>query len=343
MRYMHEIIVMENKITIALDSKLSTSIYISRFFAILSVVTAHCRLDSLNYIVNVFQNIGTIGVGFFFFCSGLYFNTKIRFNKHLIRLTHILVPWIVGSSMIWFEVNIRKNDFSAISWLKHFIGFGSIFYFFTIYFIFILFTSLCLDIYSNYFKRNNNLVFYILIIGIALSILSCYFENNSFSLFFCPYLNPFIFAPYYLLGLFFNCHKTTLQLLISNKLSCFFIVILLTVFLSVHLYYWNYLYIFLEFFYIFALINISWLFIYYFSSSFLVNLMLLVGKNSLFVYILHLIPVTFLNYLGKKYIFFEYTYILWPTIVLFLFFLFILGAKKFSFCYLILHRYMGLR
>lgn len=309
--------------------RLSNTIYFSRVFAIISVITAHCRIESYQYVVNVFSNIGTVGVGFFFFCSGLYFNTMTSKKKHLVRLFHLFIPWVVGSSIIWFEVNLRHHDFSVLSWLKHFFGVGSIFYFFTVYFIFIIFSMLCFSYLNKWFKNNFAVILFFL--SLLLSVLFCFFENKGISFFFTPYLNPFIFLPYYLLGLFFNYKKKYLDFLLNSPVLSFCPIILLFVFIPIHLSYWNVLYIFLELFFILALVRLSYFIVIHITNDRYLTVFLELGKNSLFIYIYHLIPLSVINYFGQFSTMFKHIFVIWPIAVIFIFFLFLCVIKRLRF------------
>lgn len=310
--------------------RLSNTIYFSRVFAILSVITAHCRIESYQYVVNVFSNIGTVGVGVFFFCSGLYFNTMTSKKKHLVRLFHLFIPWMFGSSIIWFEVNLRQHDFSVISWLKHFFGVGSIFYFFTVYFIFVIFAILCFS-YLNKWLKNKFVAVILFFYSLLLSVMFCVIENKGISFFGTPYLNPFLFFPYYLLGLFFNYNKKYLDFLLNSSGLSFCPITMLCVFIPIHLSYWNVLYIFLELFFILALVRLSYFIVTHITNDRYLTLFLELGKNSLFIYIYHLIPLSAINWLGKVSIVFKHTFIIWPIAVILIFLFSLCFIKRFRF------------
>lgn len=321
-------------------TRLSKTVYISRFFAILSVITAHCKSSFDNYIIEVFSNVGTVGVGVFFFCSGVYFNTKLKCKDNVKKLLFLLIPWLLSSTVIWFEVNLRKHDFSFASWFNHFIGVGSIFYFFTVYFVYIIFTMLYIKL-SDKSVSQVKVHFILFLICFSFTFISCILENNSISLFPTPYLNPLLFASYYSLGLFFNYNKDKLIVFLHSKWSLLVVFGGLTLFIPFDLYYWNYLYSFLEIIYILAILKISYILYVYLHTFSFINVMILIGKSSLFIYIWHLLPVTLLNYFGVREYYLNECYLLWPCFVLLLF-LFVIKVllKLDSGSYI---KYLGLR
>jgi len=287
------------------DEKLSEIFYIMKALAIFTVICAHCNLENANYISGVYKNIGTIGVGVFLFISGFYLKMDADFFKYRNKFFTTLKPWAIASSIIWLEVSIRKGDISFLSWMFHLIGNGSIFYFFVVYFIIWAIAIIVI----NKIKLNCTIAF---VVSFILNIVANIMENSSISFFPTPLLNPFVFLSYFMLGCLFGRNKDKFLLYSNSPLCLLGGGALLVLFLpGFSTYYWNGI--------IEILIECSIIMFLPCIASMLLKYkkyIIPVGKDTLFIYIWHLIPMTLVNYVGNKYLIMQNCFILWPFVVL---------------------------
>ena len=118
------------------DQNKSQMITIVRGLVIVFVICAHVAYITRNnaiglYSMHLLSNIGSVGVGIFFFCSGLCFHPwKYTLSTFVIRKGKTIgIPWIFIGTLVWLYVVLRKGDISIISWMRFLSGYLSYLYF----------------------------------------------------------------------------------------------------------------------------------------------------------------------------------------------------------------------
>ncbi len=180
-----------------MDKRISDNIYKAKFFAIISVICAHCcSVSNEHSVADVFtsrilNSIGTVGVGVFMLISGyLLYNTKRNFKNFFIsKIKGIIIPWIFCGSIVYFYVKLRKGGIDFLGWIKWILGVDTYLYYLTVLFLLYL---LC------YFVRKNSTAKYVLMF---MSVLSNIFTSFGNITFISPYLNPLNFLFFFVLGL----------------------------------------------------------------------------------------------------------------------------------------------
>ena len=170
------------------DDEISRIVWHMKCFAILSVICAHCRLENsnaiVNYLAHILANLGSIGVGVFMFCSGLYFFKKSDFRVYGYlkkTWTKMIIPWFIAATATYFYITLRKGGISIWSYLEFIIGYKTIFYFMTDLLLIQLFFILASSIGIN--------KIYTAVLSIILNFIFIFLESVEISLFPTPYLN----------------------------------------------------------------------------------------------------------------------------------------------------------
>ena len=120
------------------EKKISNIFYFSRIIAIFAVLMAHTPFHKSDNIVLVLlvDTFACLGVALFFFSAGYYFKA-VGLKKRLVKLSSLLIPWILFGSLFYL-VNALSNGFQFASYLKWIIGWNSYLWFMTIYSLMIL-------------------------------------------------------------------------------------------------------------------------------------------------------------------------------------------------------------
>lgn len=185
-------------------NNISNSMWCLRAIAIVSVVCAHCNVETdfghgiIAWEAHVLSNIGTIGVGLFFFSSG-YFYKKYNINQLRRKFFTEIIPWWFAASAVWLYIVVRKGGIEPISWIKFVLGYNSIYYFM----IDLLIVKLIFSIIDRAIK--NPFVIYAL--SIPLNIVSIWLISTGNDIAPTPYLNPLVFISYFSLGHLFSIHQ----------------------------------------------------------------------------------------------------------------------------------------
>lgn len=183
---------MENEI------KISRYVSISRFLALLSIISAHVILETSELQI-FYGNIGLVGVAVFLFLSGVYYSygkidNKLKFLKG--KAIRILIPTIVAGAIIYIYIMlVSRTSFSMLSMIAFIFGYKTYLYFSSILFIIMSFLSI--------FKSKKWLFIFILvnIISVLLTQLGL-LESTIQFLHLTNYLNVFNWIGFFSLGIF---------------------------------------------------------------------------------------------------------------------------------------------
>ena len=268
-----------------MNRRVSENIYKVKFFAILSVICAHCSSVSANhsfmdnFVSYVLDSIGSVGVGIFLFISGyLFYDTRRTFKDFFTsKLKTIVIPWLFCGTAVYLYVKFRKGGLGITSWIKWISGVDTYLYYLTVLFMLYL---LC------YFIRKNKIAKYMIIL---FSVISNIF--TSFGIFgvVSPYLNPFNFSFFFVLGLICSENNLIETVFDFSKKICvytsllYLIVVIILAYFDVCVTYFNYFYILIELLAIISAMGLSDL-----ISVRRENAICDIGKLSFSIYLLHM-------------------------------------------------------
>lgn len=301
--------------------KFSDCMWCLRAIAIISVICAHCNVNTeifnnivIKYEAHTLSNIGTIGVGVFFFSSGYFYKVDNEFiNKK--RLCNETLPWILAATMVWLYVVLRKGNITIKSWLCFVLGYNSIYYFMVdlilIRIIYFIFVRIVKDI---------RIVYGICVILNAVSIFGI---TKGFNYTPTPYLNPLIFISYFSLGNVFSKYNISSNML--NKVCLVIPAVFATVIALSKIdltYYMGIEEIIIETLFICVI---------YFgitSMNHPPRLLVNIGKMSFALYLWHIPFAGIISNLGNRKEILQYFAILWPVVVLILTVLLVSAIEK---------------
>lgn len=265
----------------------SKQIWVFRSFAILSVCCAHMPMDAGTKLTDCFLNqilgiLGTLGVGGFFLCSGYYFSAKeavtIAYWKR--KFWKLIVPWLLlgAATKVWYNyiAGTRPILHGYMPWI---LGRGTWMYFVPVLIelmiIFAIVRKLC-GIY---------------VLGI-LSIVSnvAVICGWGYGKYITPYMNPFNWAIFFVVGLIWQCQEEKLIQIYKNRKNLLWWMVsiifatstLCYFFLDIDAYYWTWVSL------PFELSGIALLLL---LAGKVRNYKLLqdIGKNTLFIFMTHMI------------------------------------------------------
>ena len=279
------------------ENKISKCFYILRFFAIISVMFAHCATYNSVFLQRISGLLGLIGVPCFMICSGYFLNPNEKaFSFWKKKVLHVIIPWLFYGSLTYaLSAFLSKDGFSIKAMGLWIIGYGTWLYYIPVYlvisFVFRI-TKYVKSSIAPLFLIGVSAVVNILIVSNAIP-----FSNLT------TYLNPFSFIVFF--GLGFTIRRFNLVAKFYDKniipifaFSLFLLCFLKALFDTDAITYWQWYSMVFE---ISAFIVLFYL-AKYLSSRFLIYS----GKRSLLFYFLHMrIGVGVANKLLGRLLFFE--------------------------------------
>ena len=258
-------------------------IYIIKAIALFSIVSAHVGIVSSttffgSFFFLILSSIGSIGVGVFFLISGYLFLKTSKTSSQFLKakISTIVIPWIFCGTILFFYVALRKGGINFYNWVST-ITVHSHLYYLTILMIF----------YLIFWKLKNNLRF--LLFNILVSIISIICTGLDLIPIY-PYINPFNWSIYFILGLLIKKYSLLEKLAVFCKKWFFYItsiyIMILIIYLmnGVGISYWKYASVIAE------LVAMAFVFgaSYFCMMLKKVNWFIYVGKISFSVYLLHM-------------------------------------------------------
>lgn len=275
--------------------KMSNTLYIMKFFAILSVIAAHVNevdySNKLNYcITSAWKIFGVVGVIIFFILGGYFYkreknDTKIFWKK---KFKTIIIPWFVASVITYAVHNIKHMDWNLLGYFKWFVGSGTFFYYLTNYCLFLL-------LFKFIYKKNIYLIICCLLtlIQAVLNTFGIYNVGGIIT----HYLNIFNWIGFFSFGILMKKYNL-LEKIIKFKFK--FLFSILSLVLMAMLMYFNIIGYFHILSFIFELVSFFTIFIvsYNINSKILVY----IGKISFPIYLYHMQILQFilLKLFGKN-------------------------------------------
>ena len=113
------------------DFSVSDVCYVSKAFAIISVVFAHTSSYNNAYYEDIGALIGLVGVPVFLIVSGFFLNLEVPRRKFWsAKVKRIIIPWIIwGLITYMIKIDLRFSDFSANAILRWTIGYNTWLYY----------------------------------------------------------------------------------------------------------------------------------------------------------------------------------------------------------------------
>lgn len=295
----------------------SDYIYVLKAAAIFSVICAHVANISyqkplIQGMAFVLENIGSLGIGIFYFFAGYFFNTQKTFKEFFKdKIKKILVPWIFTGTIVYLYVNLRKGNINIKEWLFWIIGYKTYLYFLT--------NLIFFYIYYYLFRPKKKLIIVTIFFGIISLNLSAFgfLENIN------PYLNPFNFIIYFSLGNITNI-EIGLKKLKEFSFEYKYIFLIIYIFISILSKLLN---ISMGYFgkitLLFQLLSLMVFMGFgqniYFNKDYIID----IGKKSFSIYLIHMPFAGIITYIFNKYPNLSYLVFLRPFIVLYLTYKFI--------------------
>lgn len=268
-----------------MDERISENIYKVKFFAIISVICAHCCSVNIEhsfldiYVSRILDSIGSVGVGAFMLVSGyLFHGTKKNFwDFFTSKIKSIIIPWVFCGTIVYFYVYLRKGGIGLFSLVKWILGVDTYLYFLTVLFVIYF---LC------YFIRKNKFAIYsLLVISIFSNVLTAVGGLDFIS----SYLNPFNFLIFFLLGLicaeydFFDKLFCFSKKFLPYTLTAYFVLLLVLSYFNINVGYFKIFFIPVEILALLCLLGVSDLFSGNYSKR-----AIDIGKMSFAIYLLHM-------------------------------------------------------
>lgn len=308
------------------EKEISNNFWAMKGIAIFSVVCAHVGIVTSNdvllkYLSHILSNIGTIGVGIFYFISGYFYkfdtNNKSEFIKS--KFIKIVLPWIFASTCIWLYVVLRKGNINFLSWFNFIIGNGSIFYFMTNLIIFFIIFA-----FLQHIKFKKTYIYmHILIFLIVLSEIFVIIESEGISLFPTQYLNFMLFIAYFATGQYLSIKK--LNVISDKKYKFLLLLSTILVFSPLQLSYWH---DFMTLVFEFLFILVTWLFCKS-NNNKLKNFLILMGKNSFCIFLWHIPIAGIIVNLTNRVELLQYLIIFRPFLVCFIVYQFFAWVERY--------------
>lgn len=190
---------------------------VARFFAIISVIIAHSRSLSYEYLSIFTERIGAVGVVTFLIISGYYFNIE-KYGSTLFfknKIKTIIIPWVFTGTILYL-IGLK---FDFLDWLLWIIGYKTYLYYLTILFC-------CYFIFS--FSRSKYVLYFSIIITLISLLFTSFGLVDSFwkmcfpNYTFYNYFNIFNWLGFFAIGILL---KNKLELLIERISSKWFILL----------------------------------------------------------------------------------------------------------------------
>jgi surface polysaccharide O-acyltransferase-like enzyme len=271
--------------------------YILRAVAIFSVLCAHSSYVSDSSQISLFFSrllllYGLAGVPIFFINSGYYFYSrqitsyKIFLNK---KTDKIIIPWVFLTTIVYLYIALRKEGLDLGNYIYFIIGLGNYTYFLSV--LMILYMFFLKSRFSNF----------LIIFGVLFSILSMGLTTTGHLSFIDPYINPFNWLLYFLLGIIIRKFDLLFKIIFYVKPYRYYLLMilcLLSLFATIngfYPYYWNIIaYFFIP---IFIITTVSFLYKYHTIFRSMIG----VGKKTLPIYLIHSLFVGGIVYFTNYY------------------------------------------
>ncbi len=172
--------------------KFSNSMYVLKFWAIVSVICAHSGVAACSnpIIARCLYNFSAVGVCIFFLLSGYFFHVKDSFSAFAKKKEiGIGAPWLVAATLTYCIRFVGKGFYvDVFEYINYLFGNGSLYYYLTV---------LMLFYFTYYFLYKYKTVLYGSIVLSIVSIFLTAFEVISLY----PYLNPFNWCGFFATGI----------------------------------------------------------------------------------------------------------------------------------------------
>lgn len=262
------------------SKNISNNIYMLRVIAIFLVIMAHVNRNvstGIDIISKIYSIISMGGVTTFFIIAGYYYkgydNIKLFLKE---KFKKIIIPWVIAGIITYVIHSIKTPPPSLIGMLNWVLGYKTLYYYMTMYLLFIIIFK----------PLNKNYQYIILIIINILSLILGQYLILKYNVL-TPYLNPLNWCGYFAIG---KIIKNNSLLKNTNKYMKI-IEILLLILLFILCYntrdinYFNV--------YSFLFNTIFFKVLYNFTNIFYNRKIAMFGKYTMFIYMYHIQIVQF--------------------------------------------------
>lgn len=249
-----------------IDKDLSDSFWAIKALAIFSIFFAHMPGHSFNAVI--FDRIGLIGVPLFMICAGFFYDRSR--DKSLVAFLRkkwdtLIIPLLIWGTLTFMIHALKDQSVIGItSYVKWIVGIGT-----WLYFVPVL---LCCQLFSRYINRS-----ILLCLGLA-SMFFSYYGVIPYTEVFTPYVNPFNFIAYFVVGGFLRSYDKWMRISLTGGGILFVASALMIVLLKpVYWYPYSLIVSIVLFLSLFALFH-------HFNSKIIVG----IGKLSFVIYLSHM-------------------------------------------------------
>jgi hypothetical protein len=279
------------------EKKISSSLYIVKAFALVSIVLAHSSYTQIDnmFIRSLFARFASIGAIAFFIISGYYFNADKKTARAFIKgkITKLISHWICLGTLTFVIQYLRDNSlFSMLSFVNWIFGNGTYLWFLSVLLIINIIYFIIVKTFSGRAAKYINTVFMCLticsIFFTAMGILPVKVDVSkiAFSTY-NVYLNIFNWIGFFALGRILSQHDILKKNIdrVEDRLLIILLTSLCVTVISVgledHYTYWSYSSILVECYAIIAFFALS-------LKCSKLEMLKQIGKISMPIYILHI-------------------------------------------------------
>lgn len=146
------------------------------------------------YAGHILSNLGSVGVGIFYFISGYCFHpAKYSFGEMARKKARqIILPWWITGTLVWLYQVVRKGGANLSGYAKFLLGNGSYLYFLTNLLLYFL--------VFYWIGKRGKAVLPLCILAAGISYGGLVAQVHGWNSFSTPYLNPFNFLLYFAVG-----------------------------------------------------------------------------------------------------------------------------------------------
>lgn len=266
----------------------SNSFFIIKAIAIMSIITAHILVPIndegifIKAVTNFWAAFARTGVVAFFVLSGFFYHrekgdTLSFWSK---KLKFLIFPWLFFSSLIYIYIFIRGNPVSALGYIKYILGHGSSYYYITVLIVFY--------VIFKFFCSNNYMLWLCMVLNITAIIVRSLNLTPKTS-FITDYLNIFHWIGFFALGVYIRKYRLDRKLLNSVLpfgVCTFIFIIDCAIIQKIEIY--TYFHIFSLQYELIFLVIMLYLGRYLLNLGWLSRFLTFCGKNTLFIYLVHM-------------------------------------------------------
>ncbi len=204
------------------EEQISRMCTAARYFAILTVISAHITIRTSEILADLYSVIGSIGVIVFLIISGYYYKKESISVLIRKKMKTIIFPWLLLGSLVYITDSLLTGrGLSIVACIEWVVGYKTYLYFVTI-------LVLC---FVLFYYRNLYTMIFAIAINIVSIILTYLGMLNPFftRLHMTAYLNVFNWIGFFALGLLLRRVNAEKIMLFIKKVRWLFLVLSVTI------------------------------------------------------------------------------------------------------------------